>query len=159
MDKYFHIELQNSIKLLLPLVDIVSIVSIENKSVCQIPGVPSVFFGTINYQNTLLWLLDLSLLLNLGQFRECFDLESNLIIVVLSDRTYDLTARPSGQRVGCIVSTLVGIEILNLEKLEPLPAEFSPKYLLTQVVIVGEMLISILNNNAILSANHYPCLS
>ena len=59
MDReYFTIKLTAEIDLGVALTDMTTAVQFEAKNVCAVPGVAEFWHGVVNYQSSLLWLLD-----------------------------------------------------------------------------------------------------
>lgn len=56
---YFGIELSQSINLALPLENMGTVIQIEPQKICLVPGVSNSLLGVINYQGSLLWVLDI----------------------------------------------------------------------------------------------------
>ena len=137
----------------MPLNDIVSVVTVEGKRICPIPGVSTTLLGVVNYQGRLLWVAELSQLLGLGQFLKKLELRRSLALVVVSNTSNDSTHESSQQQVGCIVSALKGIVKINSEQLKLVPAEFPLlSSFVSKVAKVEELPIAILNLNAIFAS-------
>ena len=59
MDReYFTIKLTAEIDLGVALADMTTAVQFETKNICAVPGVPEFWYGVVNYQGGLLWILD-----------------------------------------------------------------------------------------------------
>lgn len=151
---YFHVQLRQSIDVLLPLESTTEVISCTRGEICQIPGVESALLGVVNQRGKLLWVLDLSDLLKLPPSPTRSRFQDNLTLVVLSDRSLNSTAREAEHQVGCVVAALKGIVPLNASEFKPAPASFSSslKSISSNIVEIEDSFITVLNAKAVLAA-------
>lgn len=105
---YFCVQLHQSTNVLFPLESTQEVISLTYGEVCPVPGVSSALIGVVNQRGKLLWVLELSDLLQLSETQYTRRSQDNLTLLVLKSRT------KSGQQVGCVVSALKGIISLDL---------------------------------------------
>lgn len=105
---YFCVQLHQSANVLFPLESTQEVISLTYGEVCPVPGVSSALIGVVNQRGKLLWVLELSDLLQLSENQYNRRSQDNLTLLVLRSRTQ------SGQQVGCVVSALKGIISLDL---------------------------------------------
>lgn len=148
LGEYFYIQLSTT-ELLLPLEHTEGAVSLTSVQICPIPGIPNSVLGVVNQRGKLLWVLELSNLLGLGQTPRLTP-KYNFTAVVLTDLA-GAQSRSRSRQVACVVSFLKGIVVLNREQFKPVPADYSPLYssFLSGVVEIEQSLVSILNVNAV----------
>ncbi len=102
---YFGVELSHSIYLALPLKNIGSVLQIEPEKICFIPSVYHALLGVINYQGSLLWLLNTEQFLNLES--DFSDFQKSLTAIIMK------SAVPGNRKkVALIVKKIQGV--LNL---------------------------------------------
>jgi twitching motility protein PilI len=56
--EFFSFQLADAIQIALPLANVDRIVQISRQQICPLPGVASCWAGIVNYEGSLLWLLD-----------------------------------------------------------------------------------------------------
>lgn len=148
LGEYFYIQLSTT-ELLLPLEHTEGAIALSSVQICPIPGIPNSVLGVVNQHGKLLWVLELSNLLGLGQ-TSTITPKYNITAVVLTDQAGAQLGDRSRQ-VACVVSFLKGIVVLNTEQFKPVPADYSPLFrsFLSSVVEIEQSLVSILNVNAV----------
>jgi chemotaxis signal transduction protein len=105
--------------LLIPLGDIAEIVTVQQREICPLPGVPKGVIGVLNLRGQLLWVMDL------GQVKADYLPETRPN--PQAKATIVLLQSPQGQ-VGCLVSTLLGITNVNPADLQPLAMAWRQDY-------------------------------
>ncbi len=100
---YFCSQLRQSVKVLFPLENAEEVISLTYGEICPVPGVSSALLGVVNQRGKLLWVLELSDLLQIDPDKKSRRSQDTLTLLVLSD------SQNSEQQVGCVVSTLKGI--------------------------------------------------
>jgi twitching motility protein PilI len=113
---YFCGQLHQSVNILFPLESTEEVISLAAEEICPIPGVDSALLGVVNQRGKLLWVLELSELLQIDPAQNHKKLPDNLTLLVLGGN--------SGQQIGCVVSALKGIITLDLAK-QSLNSSFS----------------------------------
>ncbi len=108
INDYFCVQLHRSANVLFPLESTQEVISLTYGEVCPVPGVSSALIGVVNQRGKLLWVLELSDLLQLSETQYTRRSPDNLTLLVLRNCT------KSGQQVGCVVSALKGIVSLDL---------------------------------------------
>lgn len=63
--EYFSVALSSNINLAVPLENMGTVLQIETKNICVIPGVADFWYGTVNFKGSLLWVLDSDFYFNL----------------------------------------------------------------------------------------------
>ncbi len=106
INDYFFVQLRQSVNVLFPLTSTEEVISLTYGEVCPVPGVSSALLGVANQRGKLLWVLDLSDLLQISS--EQTRPQDNLTLLVLNN------SKNSGQQIGCVVSALKGIIPLDL---------------------------------------------
>ena len=110
--EYFTIKLTAEIDLGVALADMTTAVQFETKNICVVPGVAEFWYGVVNYQGGLLWVLDSD------RFFECSDNGEpfqKLTAIIVRDRVAG-----DRKRVAIVTPQLKGIvavEPTNLSSL------------------------------------------
>ena len=152
LSEYFHIQLQPNTELLIPLEHTGGAIALPDEQICPIPGIPPAVLGVVNQRGKLLWVIQLSSLLGLGQSDTSLRAQYNLTLLVLS-ATSRTTGEQESRMVGCVVSTLKEIIFLDSKQFKPVPAK-SPIFdsFLSGMVQIERSLVSVLNVNAVFTA-------
>ena len=152
LSEYFHIQLQPNTELLIPLEHTGGAISLPAEQICPIPGIPPAVLGVVNQRGKLLWVIQLSSLLGLGQSDTSLRAQYNLTLLVLS-ATSRTTGEQESRMVGCVVSTLKEIIFLDSKQFKPVPAK-SPIFdsFLSGMAQIDRSLVSVLNVNAVFTA-------
>jgi twitching motility protein PilI len=155
---YFRIQLRQSVQLAVPLESVSEVMTLAVSDICPVPGVTSALLGVVNQRGQLLWVLELADLLTdlLGlmpssiQYRK----RDRLTLLVINPNPAGAKAEHASPRLACVVSTLKGIVSLNSEKLDPIPASFSPAFssFLTGLIQIEGLPVAVLNVSAIFAA-------
>lgn len=56
--EYFTIKLTSEIDLAVALTDLKTVIQLETKNICAVPGVAEFWYGVVNFKGSLLWVLD-----------------------------------------------------------------------------------------------------
>ena len=152
LSEYFHIQLQANTELLIPLEHTGGAIALPVEQICPIPGIPPAVLGVVNQRGKLLWVIQLSSLLGLGQSDTSLRAQYNLTLLVLS-ATSRTTGEQESRMVGCVVSTLKEIIFLDSKQFKPVPAK-SPIFdsFLSGMAQIDRSLVSVLNVNAVFTA-------
>ena len=152
LSEYFHIQLQPNTELLIPLEHTGGAIALPVEQICPIPGIPPAVLGVVNQRGKLLWVIQLSSLLGLGQSDTSLRAQYNLTLLVLS-ATSRTTGEQESRMVGCVVSTLKEIIFLDSKQFKPIPAK-SPIFdsFLSGMAQIDRSLVSVLNVNAVFTA-------
>lgn len=148
---YFHVQLRQSIGVLLPLDSTIEVITLNPREICLIPGVPPAVLGVVNQRGKLLWVIELSDLLGLAPLPKQVRLQHNLILVVLASRVADATIRQSGQ-IACVVSALSGVVTLDPQKFQPGAANSPIHSSFLSGVAEIKSPVGVLNVNAVLAS-------
>lgn len=101
--EYFCIELSSKISLGIPLLDIKTVAQFdENQNICTVPGIADFWYGVVNFQGSLLWVLDSDRFFNLDNKRD--PLRKKLTTVVLKHQLGE-----SQRQIALVTKKLVGI--------------------------------------------------
>ena len=152
LSEYFHIQLQPNTELLIPLEHTGGAIALPVEQICPIPGIPPAVLGVVNQRGKLLWVIQLSSLLGLGQSDTSLRAQYNLTLLVLS-ATSRTTGEQESRMVGCVVSTLKEIIFLDSKQFKPVAAK-SPIFgsFLSGMAQIDRSLVSVLNVNAVFTA-------
>ena len=152
LSEYFHIQLQPNTELLIPLEHTGGAIALPVEQICPIPGIPPAVLGVVNQRGKLLWVIQLSSLLGLGQSDTSLRAQYNLTLLVLS-ATSRTTGEQESRMVGCVVSTLKEIIFLDSKQFKPVPAKsLIFDSFLSGMVQIERSLVSVLNVNAVFTA-------
>jgi chemotaxis signal transduction protein len=105
--------------LLIPLGDIAEIVTVQQREICPLPGVPKGVIGVLNLRGQLLWVMDL------GQVKADYLPEARPN--PQAKATVVLLQSSQGQ-VGCVVLSLLGITTINPADLQRLTTVWQQEY-------------------------------
>jgi twitching motility protein PilI len=108
VNDYFCGQLRQSVNTLFPLSSVQEVISLTYGEICSVPGVSDALVGVVNQRGKLLWVLDLSDLLQIAPDNKNRRSQDKLTLLVLSNNA------KSEQQVGCVVSVLKGIIPLDL---------------------------------------------
>ena len=152
LSEYFHIQLQPNTELLIPLEHTGGAIALPVEQICPIPGIPPAVLGVVNQRGKLLWVIQLSSLLGLGQSDTSLRAQYNLTLLVLS-ATSRTTGEQESRQIGCVVSTLKEIIFLDSKQFKPVAAK-SPIFgsFLSGMAQIDRSLVSVLNVNAVFTA-------
>ncbi|WP_009632632.1 chemotaxis protein CheW [Synechocystis sp. PCC 7509] len=133
INDYFCGQLRQSINVLFPLESTEEVIALTYGEICPVPGVSSALIGVVNQRGKLLWVLDLSDLLQIAPDKETRRSPDNLTLLVLNDN------KNNGQQIGCVVSTLKGIIPLDLaEKSLNLTSFLEGEFIKTSIMFDNE---------------------
>lgn len=94
---YFIVELTNQKKIAIPLEKIQEVITVNYADICPIPGVKNSLLGLISQRGILLWLLDLSLLLqNVPSFSNRLS-SSTILVTKLGKNNVGLIVKKLGE--------------------------------------------------------------
>ncbi|WP_330203454.1 chemotaxis protein CheW [Cyanobacterium sp. Dongsha4] len=94
---YFIVELTNQKKIAIPLEKIQEVITANYADICPIPGVKNSLLGLISQRGILLWLLDLSLLLqNVPSFSNRLS-SSTILVTKLGKNNVGLIVKKLGE--------------------------------------------------------------
>lgn len=153
LSEYFHIQLQPNTEILIPLEHTVGALALSREQICPIPGIPPAVLGVLNHGGKLLWAIQLSDLLGISQSGKNIKSPYNLTLVILTAKTSRTTVEQAERQVGCVVSALKGIVLLNPKQFKPVPAQ-SPilASFLSGMTQIDRSVVSVLNINAVFTA-------
>lgn len=107
---YFIVKLPQEQNIAIPLHQIQDVITVKYGEICPIPGVEKSVLGITSQRGNLLWLLDLSLLL-----------QNVLTIVNKLESITVLTTKYSQKTLGLVVKNLGKIQ--NIDEIEPLASD------------------------------------
>lgn len=119
IEDYFCSQLRQSVNVLFPLINVEEVISLSYGEICPVPGVSSALLGVVNQRGKLLWVLELSDLLQIAPDRKSRRSQDTLTLLVLSD------VNNLEEQVGCVVSALKGIIPIDLVS-QSLSSDSSP---------------------------------
>lgn len=157
---YFHVDLRQSVTVLLPLDSTVEVITLNMGQICPIPGTPPAVLGVVNQRGRLLWVLDLSDLLGLAPPPKRLQSQQRLTLVVVTASSANSTIGQAEPQLGCVVSALKGIVLLEPAEFKPVPAIIPQIALFSSgVAEIEQSQVAVLNVNAVLSAVSVPSSS
>lgn len=104
---YFCCQLRQSVKVLFPLASTEEVISLTYEEICPVPGVSAALIGVVNQRGKLLWVLELSDLLQIKPDKKSRRSPDSLTLLVLSN-SHNL------EQLGCVISNLEGIISIDL---------------------------------------------
>ena len=150
LSQYFYVQIYPARGILIPLEHTVGAIALTSEQICPIPGISPALLGVVNQRGSLLWVLELSDLLGLGQSPKSLS-KYNLTLLVLTARGANGNIESEPQ-VGCVVSVLKEIVFLNPEQFKSIPADSPIRSFLSGVAEIEQSLVSVLNVNAVFAA-------
>ncbi len=105
---YFCCQLRQSVNVLFPLESTEEVISLTYEEICPVPGVSNSLIGVVNQRGKLLWVLELSDLLQIEPDNKIRRPPDTLTLLVLSSN------HNSEQQLGCVISNLAGIISVDL---------------------------------------------
>ena len=108
INDYFCCQLRQSVKVLFPLESTEEVISLTYEEICPVPGVSDSLIGVVNQRGKLLWVLEVSDLLQIEPDKKSRRSPDPLTLLVLSG------SPNSEQQLGCVISHLEGIIPVNL---------------------------------------------
>lgn len=153
LSEYFHIQLQPDTEILIPLEHTVGALALSREQICPIPGISPTALGVLNHGGKLLWAIQLSDLLGINQSAKSVKLQYNLTLIILTAKTSRTTVEQIDRQVGCVVSALKGIVLLNPKQFKPVPTQ-SPilASFLSGMTQIDRSPLSVINVNAVFTA-------
>ena len=105
---YFGIELSQAINLALPLENMGTVIQIEPQKICLVPGVSNSLLGVINYQGSLLWVLDIEDFFNIeAESQQC---KKSLTAIIMKS-----SLSGTRKKVALVVKKIQGVLNLNTQ--------------------------------------------
>ncbi|MGD1918302.1 MAG: chemotaxis protein CheW [Pleurocapsa sp.] len=112
--EYFSVTLSSNINLAVPLENMGTVIQIETKNICMIPGVANFWHGTVNFKGSLLWVLDSDSYFNLNNKQKRH--QKKLTAIIIKPHQSENLAK-----IALITSKLQGIISVASENLTQLP--------------------------------------
>ncbi len=139
--EYFHLNIRQSVGLLIPITDTVEVVTCQRDEICPIPGVVSPIRGVLNQRGRLLWIVGLGDLLGLPPLSEKKRPQDQLTVVIISSQ------QEANLRLGGVVSRLQGIVSVSDDAIRPVPANYrrQARWLLAGITKIENQKAAILN--------------
>jgi twitching motility protein PilI len=141
---YFGIQLSDSFHLALPLENIGTVLRIERQKIALVPGVALSLLGVINYQGSLLWMLDTNCFFGLSSPGSNYanNYQQEITAVILKK-----SLQGTQRKIGLIIEKLEGILSLDLTTSMGLSSDLSPKFqsLFRTTVVQKNRSINVLN--------------
>ncbi len=109
---YFKVELSQSQLLAIALEQTAEVLTLQRTEICPIPGVKPELVGVSNQRGKLLWVIDLSAMLQLPPLNPRLSRQDKVTAVVLTTENY---------KIAGIVANLKGIISLNSETFDSHP--------------------------------------
>jgi twitching motility protein PilI len=118
--EYFSVQLSPEISLGIPLSAMGTVVQLDTKNICTVPGVADFWYGVVNLKGSLIWVLDSDRYFNLENNRSFLD--RNLTAVIIKHQQ-DSSLR----QIALVIQKLVGIVSLESEHLQQFPEHLPPR--------------------------------
>jgi twitching motility protein PilI len=143
--EYFAVSLSASIQIGLSLEDMTTVTQFDRKSICVIPGVDLFWYGVVNFQGSLLWVLDSDRFLNIESDKDYA--KQQLTAIVLNRQI-----EGANKRVALVVKQLQGILNVEPNKLHLIPNSLPDilKNLCTASINKDDRAIYIVDSTALL---------
>lgn len=109
---YFKVELAQSQQLAIALEQTAEVLTLQRTEICPIPGVKPELVGVSNQRGKLLWVMDLSAMLQLPPLNPRLSRQEKVTAIVLTTENY---------RIAGIVANLKGIISLDSDSFAPHP--------------------------------------
>ncbi len=124
-EEYFGVRLTGQVRLAIPLVSVESVLRINPRDICPIPGVSRYWLGVISQKGTLVWVFDFSQLLEVSQAPPT---SSSFIVAILKLMGVgaEKDSRRRIRRIACVASELEGIYTLEPGSLTAMPQSLKP---------------------------------
>jgi len=146
--EYFCVQLRESLKVGLPLEHTAEVISLSRGEICPIPGVASSLLGVVNQRGRLLWVLELSDLLQLAPPVMRSRPQDRLTLLLMT-QDENSTLGKSQPQLACVVSALQGIVSLNPDKFQLVPTNSRFKVFVSGITEIEQSSVAILNPKAI----------
>lgn len=145
INDYFCCQLRQSVNVLFPLESTEEVISLTYEEICPVPGVSDSLIGVVNQRGKLLWVLELSDLLQIEPDKKIRRSPDTLTLLVLSD------SHNSEQQVGCVISHLEGIIPIDLT-VQPLISDstLARKELKTNSIVIDNEKYTLIDVKAVL---------
>jgi twitching motility protein PilI len=143
--EYFAVSLSASIQIGLSLEDMTTVTQFDRKSICVIPGVDPFWYGVVNFQGALLWVLDSDRFFNIESDK---DYSRQQLTAIVLNRQLEGT----NKRIALVVKQLQGLANVEPSNLQPIP-DFLPdilKNLCTTSVNLNDRAIHLIDSMALL---------
>jgi twitching motility protein PilI len=118
--EYFSIQLSPEINLGVPLSVMGTVVQLETKNICTVPGVADFWYGVINFKGSLIWVLDSDRYFNLEN-------KTNSLYKKLTAVTIKYQLDSSFKQIALVTQKLVGIVSLESDYLQQFPEDIPPR--------------------------------
>jgi twitching motility protein PilI len=118
--EYFSIQLSPEINLGVPLSVMGTVVQLETKNICTVPGVADFWYGVINFKGSLIWVLDSDRYFNLEN-------KTNSLYKKLTAVTIKYQLDSSFREIALVTQKLVGIVSLESDHLQQFPDYIPPR--------------------------------
>ncbi|MDJ0507913.1 MAG: chemotaxis protein CheW [Crocosphaera sp.] len=144
---YFSIELSQSNFLALPLENMGTVLQIDPEKICLIPGILPELLGVINYQGSLLWVLDTDQFFNIESDFSSF--QKSLTAIIMKS-----TIPGTRKKVALIVKKIQGVlSLTNQAKILSTHHNFAKyQYFLDSIVMNNNTIVGILDTDKILNS-------
>lgn len=106
-------------RLLVPLKDIAEILTVQQREICPLPGLPRGVIGVLNLRGQLIWAMDLRLLNGGWSDGIRRNLQAKLTLVLVTSK--------QGQ-IACLVDKLLGITSCHLQQCQPIQPDLGKAY-------------------------------
>ncbi len=155
---YFCIQLRQSVKLALPLENVVEVITLNWEEICPIPGVAAALLGVVNQRGQLLWVLELgdllSDLLGLAPSPMRYRSRDRLKLLAIALHPAEQTPAEGSPQLACAVSAIEGVVSLDTDDIKPIPANLAPSFssFLSGVAAIENLQVALLNVPAVFAA-------
>jgi twitching motility protein PilI len=158
MKDYFHVQLQSSFPLVLPVDRAAEVIAIKRGEICPVPGVLPTILGVVNQRGKLLWILDLSTLFDLAPAAKNSRSQDKLTLLIINGNSSNAVAGKADGKIGCVVSTLKEIVALDPLDFQPLDSTLPVNihHLVSSMAKIERSLVPILNIEAAIEEVQHP---
>jgi positive phototaxis protein PixI len=119
MQKFLIFNVGEQDKAVIPLDNVTEVMQVALNEICGVPQMPNCVLGIYNWRGTMLWLVDLELMLGYEPRSQDFYGASKMMTIVVQNQ---------GKNLGILVNKLMDIEGIEADKVKPpSPELFSSK--------------------------------
>ena len=127
--QFLRLYLVPDTKVLLPIDELVEVLTIPIGQIVPIPHVPPWVMGVYNWRGEILWMIDLGQLVGLTPWHQQNVNSSSYMSVVLNGDLKDEEAEQSSTQVGLVVTKVEDLEWCDPELIQDLPSSMMAKEL------------------------------
>lgn len=117
--QFLRFHLQPNTDLILPINQILEVLTVSTGKIVPIPQMPSWVIGVYNWRGEILWMIDLGRLFGLASWQEQTLGSSSFKAIVLSPNS---TSKVRSEVVGLVVNRVEDLELCNINDIQSPPS-------------------------------------